>query len=433
MMNALEPQLGTVWGDWSTNWSGNRSWQGAGGDTQNLVETGTATRTGIQQTIEVQTSRFSVGDRIVEVNFIPFMRTRLVAFSATRMKPATQVYAFFDGTAVASYVKSGSYSYTPLVGVNTVTAHPGTASTLTTDANGAVSGTFLIPNNSALNFPTGQKEFKLTQSSTNDDEVTTTSATANYTAAGLLETRENVIISTRTPVIARNSVTDTTSDSRIVGTRQIQRNWEDPLAQSILLDQAAFITSVDLYFTAKDAAIPVQLSIREMVNGFPTQNVLPFANVVLNPGSVNTSGATTFTFPSPVYLQDSVEYAIVIIANSNKYTVRYAEIGKEDQNGNRISQQPYNGVLFKSQNASTWTADQNKDLTFVLKRAVFDTTTRVATLRNSALPSRQLVVDPLTTVVNTAAQDNIITVAHRDHSHSAGDSVTLAGFAATNG
>jgi len=433
MMNALEPQLGTVWGDWSTNWSGNRSWQGAGGDTQNLVETGTATRTGIQQTIEVQTSRFSVGDRIVEVNFIPFMRTRLVAFSATRMKPATQVYAFFDGTAVASYVKSGSYSYTPLVGVNTVTAHPGTASTLTTDANGAVSGTFLIPNNSALNFPTGQKEFKLTQSSTNDDEVTTTSATANYTAAGLLETRENVIISTRTPVIARNSVTDTTSDSRIVGTRQIQRNWEDPLAQSILLDQAAFITSVDLYFTAKDAAIPVQLSIREMVNGFPTQNVLPFANVVLNPGSVNTSGATTFTFPSPVYLQDSVEYAIVIIANSNKYTVRYAEIGKEDQNGNRISQQPYNGVLFKSQNASTWTADQNKDLTFVLKRAVFDTTTRVATLRNSALPSRQLVVDPLTTVVNTAAQDNIITVAHRDHSHSAGDSVTLAGFVATNG
>ena len=36
-------------------------------------------------------------------------------------------------------------------------------------------------------------------------------------------------------------------------------------------------------------------------------------------------------------------------------------------------------------------------------------------------------------MANTAAQDNIITVAHRDHGHSAGDSVTLAGFAATNG
>ena len=44
----------------------------------------TARRTGVQQSITVQTSRFSTGDRIVEVNFVPFMRTRLVAFSATR-------------------------------------------------------------------------------------------------------------------------------------------------------------------------------------------------------------------------------------------------------------------------------------------------------------------------------------------------------------
>ena len=432
MMKVLEPQVGTVWGDWSTNWSGRtRLGRVDASDRRDVIETGTATRTGIQRTIEVQTSRFSVGDRIVEVNFIPFMRTRLVAFAATRMKPGVQVFAFFYGVSVANFVKSGSHSFTPLVGVNTVTAHPGGASTLTTDANGAVSGTFLIPNNSSLSFATGQKEFKLTQSSTNDDEVTTTSATANYQATGLLETRENVIVSTRTPVIQRNSVSDTRNNERVIG--RVIRRWEDPLAQSILLDQAAFITSVDLYFTAKDAAIPVQVSIREMVNGFPTQNVLPFANVVLNPGSVSTTAATTFTFPSPVYLQDGTEYAIVIMANSNKYIVRFAELGKEDQNGNRISQQPYNGVLFKSQNASTWTADQNKDLTFVLKRAVFDTTTRVATLRNAALPSRQLVADPLTTVANTAAQDNIITVTHRDHSHSAGDSVTLAGFAATNG
>ena len=158
------------------------------------------------------------------------------------------------------------------------------------------------------------------------------------------------------------------------------------------------------------------------------------AEVTLNPGAVSTSAATTFTFPSPVFLQDGVEFAIVIMANSNKYNVRFAEIGDEDQNGNRISQQPYNGVLFKSQNASTWTADQNKDLTFVLKRAVFDiSTTRIAVLRNAALPSRALVSNPLTTVANTAAQDNIITVAHRDHGHSAADSVTLQDFAATNG
>jgi len=431
MKAALEPQVGTVWNDWSTNWTGEKSWQRSGNwDIQ--TEKGNSRRTGIQQTIEVQTSRFSAGDRIVEVNFIPFMRTRLVAFTATRMKPATQVYAFFDGVSVANFVSTTSSSYTPLVGINNVTVHPAGATTLTTDANGAVSGTFLIPNNSTLSFKTGEKEFKLTQSSSNDDEVTETSATAMYNASGLLESRENVIISTRTPVIQRLSVEEKRVDNRETSRRRV--NWCDPLAQSILLDQAAFVTGVDLYFTAKDAGIPVNVSIREMVNGFPTQKIIPFSDVTLNPSAVSTSAATTFTFPSPVYLQDGVEYAIVIMSNSNKYLVRYAEIGKEDQNGNRISQQPYAGVLFKSQNASTWTADQNKDLTFVLKRAVFDiSATRNAVLRNAALPSRALVTDPLTTVVSGASASNVFTVTHRDHGMSAGDSVTLAGFAATNG
>ena len=431
MVANLQPQVGTVWGEWSTNWTGHQ-WRGVGGRTNGLFDTGTSTRSGIVSTIEVITSRFSVGDRIVEVNFVPFMRTRLVAFDATRMKPGVQVYAFFDDVSVANFVSTTSSSYTPLVGVNTVTAHPAGATTLTTDANGAVSGTFLIPNNSALNFPTGEKEFKLTQSSTNNDETTTTSASAMYTAAGLIETVENVVMSTRTPFIQKTSAgTQSTTASRDTGRRV---TWGDPLAQSILLDKTAFITSVQLYFTTKDAAIPVQVQIRKMVNGFPTQVVIPFSDVTLNPSAVSTTAATTFTFPSPVLLQDGVEYAITVIANSNEYNVRYAQIGDEDQNGNRISQQPYNGVLFKSQNASTWTADQNKDLMFVMNRAVFDiSATRNCVLRNAALPSRQLVSNPLTTVVSASGANNTFTVAHRDHGMKAADTVTFAGFAATNG
>ena len=433
MMANLEPQIGTIWGEWSTNWSGNSSWE-ASGRRRDLIETGVQERSGVQQTIEVQTSVQSTGDRIVEVNFIPFMRTRLVAFSATSMKPATQVYAFFDNTDVSNYVSTNASSYEPLIGINTVTSHPATQTTLTTDANGAVSGTFLIPNNSTLNFSTGDKEFKLTQSSTNDDEVTTTSATAMYTAAGLLETVENVVISTRIPLLQRTAVNQQGSNQR----RTLQTTWVDPLAQSILLDKAAFITSLDLYFTASDPAIPVQIQIRKMENGFPTQEVVPFSNVMLNPyESDNTTrivkvdgSATRFTFPSLVYLQDGVEYAIVIMANSNKYLVNYAQIGDEDQAGYRISQQPYNGVLFKSQNASTWTPDQNKDLRFVLNRAVFDISqSRTCVLRNDTLPSRALIKNPLTTTNNSSD----VTVAHRDHGMSIGDSVTLDECTATNG
>jgi hypothetical protein len=443
MVAALQPQLGTVWGSWETHWTGGgqashestytpgTGWEGPRNQyrtrgTWSFVETTTPRirsgkkRTGVQTTIAVETSRVSQGDRVVEVNFVPYMRTRLVNFSATRMQPNMTVYAYFDGVSISSYVSETQPGYTPLVGINTETAHPSGAGALTTDANGAITGSFLIPNNSATNFTAGTKEFKLTSDNTNNDALSRTTATADFTAAGLIETVENVIISTRTPVLQRNDVS-----SGVV-------SWSDPLAQSILLDKAAFITSLDLYFVSKDDNIPVQIQIREMVNGFPTQKVVPFSDVTLNPGSVTADGstATTFTFPSPVFLQDGIEYAFVILANSNNYTVRYAEIGGEDQSGNRISQQPYNGVMFMSQNASTWTADQNKDLMFVLNRAVFDTSvSRTCVLRNAALPSRALVSNPITT---TNSSTNI-TVAHRDHGMKIGDTLTIAAATAING
>jgi len=437
MVQALQPQLGTVWGSWTTNWSGGGGhwdnqytpggWEGPRnsyrkrGSWSRVWVSGNRqisgkSRSGVQTTIAVETSRVEQGDRVVEVNFVPYMRSRLVHFTATRMKPDTTVYAFFDGVAVADYVSETQPGFTPLVGINSVTAHPDGAGALTTDANGAVSGSFLVPNNSTTQFTAGTKEFRLTSDSTNNEALARTSATADYTAAGMIETRENVIVSTRIPRIQRTNV----SSGNVA--------YSDPLAQSFLFDKAQFVTKLDLYFASKDAAIPVQVQIREMVNGFPTQTVVPFSDVTLNPGSVNIDGtATSFTFPSPVFLQDGIEYAFVILANSNDYTVRYAEVGGEDQSGNRISQQPYNGVLFKSANASTWTAEQGKDLTFVLHRAEFDTTTRNAVLRNSALPSRALGNNPITT---TDTSQNV-TVAHRDHGMSVGDSVTIAGVAAT--
>jgi hypothetical protein len=49
-----------------------------------------------------------------------------------------------------------------------------------------------------------------------------------------------------------------------------------------------------------------------------------------------------------------------------------SDIGKEDVTTEKmIVKNPYTGVMFKSQNASTWTADQNKDFKFKLNRADF--------------------------------------------------------------
>ena len=158
---------------------------------------------------------------------------------------------------------------------------------------------------------------------------------------------------------------------------QLERLVGTMLAQTFLIDDVGgvFLTSIDCFFGSKDDNIPVTLQIREVVNGYPGSVILLFAEKVLNVGSysVNTStdgtSATTFTFDSPVYLQENTEYCFVLLANSNNYTAYVGRLGETVLGSDRtISQQPYAGVLFKSQNGSTWTVDQNEDIKFKMKR-----------------------------------------------------------------
>jgi hypothetical protein len=409
---------GTVWDSWTTNWTGSSS--SRSGRRIDTTSTTGQSRSGTITTVGTSTVTTNVGDRVVEVNFAPFMRSRVVTFNATRMKPNTQVYAFFDDVDVSTWVSTNSASsIVPSVGINGVLTHPSTATTLTTDASGALTGTFFVPNNTSVNFKTGEKTFLLTDSSTNSTTDNGTFAVASYTAKGLIETKENVSISTRVPTIQRDTVGQTRTLS------SVSTRWVDPLAQSIQIDLngGAFITSLELYFTSKDAAIPVQVQLREMENGIPTPRIIPFSDITVSPSLVNIDGTSTvFTFDSPVYLQDGIEYCFVILANSSDYRVKYAQIGEEDESGNRISKQPYNGVMFKSQNASTWTPDQNKDLAFKLNRAVFDiSSTKQVLLDNETLPTRSLVMDALATTISS----NDVVVYHRNHGMTTGESVTI--------
>ena len=99
------------------------------------------------------------------------------------------------------------------------------------------------------------------------------------------------------------------------------------------------------------------------------------------------SRPTTFFFDSPVYVQNGVEVAIVLQTDSDKYLTWISRMGERDVGGGRmISEQPYLGVLFKSQNNSTWSAYDFEDLKFTLYRASFDTNVNgKLTLTNDAL------------------------------------------------
>ena len=139
-----------------------------------------------------------------------------------------------------------------------------------------------------------------------------------------------------------------------------------------------FLTRCDVYFRTKDDMdIPVVFQIRSMKDGLPSQHVLPFSEVVLDPNDVNISSdgsvATSFVFKAPVYLEGgNQEYAIALASNSTKYQVYVSRVGENDLlTQTFISNQPYLGSLFKSQNASTWEPSQWEDLKFNLYRADF--------------------------------------------------------------
>ena len=162
----------------------------------------------------------------------------------------------------------------------------------------------------------------------------------------------------------------------------------DPIAQTFFVNRftnpdGIFVSSIDIYFATKDSSgIPVTLELRPTVNGYPhSEKFISGSQVTLNPSSVNLPTnpnvpvATTFTFESPIYLEPG-EYSFVVKANSDEYTVYIGTIGQQRLDGvGPIVSQPYIGSFFKSQNASTWTAEQNSDICFVLRQCRFTANT----------------------------------------------------------
>ena len=159
----------------------------------------------------------------------------------------------------------------------------------------------------------------------------------------------------------------------------------DPIAQTFYVDGLQFgcyVTQLDVFFRTKSSTAPITLQIREVINGYPGNKVIPFGEVTLNPGDVlvseNATSATTFTFPSPVHLQNNTEYCFVLLpaGNDPNYNIWVSELGENELGTqNRISEQPNIGVLFTSANNRSWTAYQKEDIKFTLRRADFEINT----------------------------------------------------------
>ena len=480
------------------------------------------TRSGISETLSVGTITRSVGNRVVDVSIIPYMRNRNVLFKGSNFKPEGTLYSFFDSTNVSKYVAKANrfilvrnkLTYNTAIGnfetaniynnlTNTVegtcltvqrsnkvlsvvsvnpskafnlananligststtsiriagyehysaNANAATVSTITlrvdasgsnnetlyantansntiyivsgtgagqertmnaynavartanvsvnwtttpdntsiysignleTTRNGRLAGIFFIPTGT---FRVGEKRFRLIDNQSGDLGASTSNGDASFFAQGLLQTKEETIISATVPEIERVAVTD----ERVITestTTKVVVGYVDPLAQTFLIspvihNQGIYLEKIRLCFEEKDDNVPVTLQIRPAVNGYPSSAVVyPFSTVTLTPDLVNLTSVpdfdnpanyTEFVFDSPVYMQPG-EHSFVLIANSNKYKVWVAEKGTKDVKSQTvISEQPYGGSLFLSQNGSTGVADQNADMMFRMYRSQFD-------------------------------------------------------------
>jgi hypothetical protein len=357
---------------------------------------------------------------------------------STALLVANIIGTFQNGEQITGSVSNAVATVTGIT-VNTVGGN------ILTNKNGDVNLIFNIPNTESVRFRTGNREFKLIDNTVATGEFTSRGR-ASYRAEGVVETKQATVNAVRNAELVQEIVSGTQtiveSSDRVVS----DTGWYDPLAQTFLIDNkgGCFLSKVDIFFASKDTAIPVTMEIRECVNGYPGKRVLPFSRVTLKPEQVSIStnnvdldGVTTpsydtptsFRFPTPVYVQDGGEYAIVLISDSNNYKVWISQLGDIVPGTSRtISEQPYLGSLFKSQNASTWTTDQTQDLKFAIYKAKFDTSA-VGTVQfvNDVLPYTTIEKDPF----QMTAGSNTVRVWHQNHGLTDLSKVTISGVAGT--
>ena len=426
---SFDNQLGTIWNAWENQWGGvsettvtDRFWRAFDAEEavgslrmgrffERTITTTRSeqTRTGTQTEVIADVTEESQGSRIISQVAIPFVRPRTITITGVGFLPNTRLYPFFDDQDVSAFVTPSSSIYT----TDTTLVAGGV---LKTTASGKIEATFQIPdhraNSSNPKFETGEVEFRMTSSSVDlragrqgETEGPSTAGTVIYTASGILNTEQETVISTRTARVVqtdvsqtRTVVADTRNEEVAVSGSVIDPNFRvfnpDPLAQTFLVEdlQGSFLTKVDLFFVKKDANLPVWVEIRNVVNGYPGQKILPFGTKLLEPSDVNineTTGttATTFTFDSPIYVSSGQEYCVVVRSNSLQYQVWISQMNELDVSGSNrvVSSQPTLGVLFKSQNDKTWTAVQSQDLKLHLYKAKFSSISGIVQLDNSTI------------------------------------------------
>jgi len=324
-----------------------------------------------------------VGDFITNSQFRPFIRSRELSIEMYGLRPNTRHYFFFDEQDINAFVSPGTYQadLNSVSGGLPVRKSGEYGAAITANSNGELFAVFNIPENT---FFVGERELIITDVSSLDniESAAASLGKLKYNAYNFSEERAGLTISTRPPEF---DVIETRS-TRTVVNRETEVRRKDPLAQTFFVKDtmtqgadALYLGRVDVYFKRKGLSNGVTIMIREVVNGYPSSEILPFAKKHLRSSQVNVSDdssvATSIFFDAPVRLDAEKEYALVVMpdAADPDYLIFTQKVGGTDLiTGLPINSDWGDGVLFTSTNNMAWQSYQDEDVKFDLYRYNFN-------------------------------------------------------------
>lgn len=375
----------------------------------------TTTTTETQASIESRTDTYSF-DRVTDVSLIPYMRATQIEFVAGGLYPNTRHYVFFDGVDVTSM--------TNIIGSSEKIKDAIVAGVLLSDSNGVLSGIINIPEG---RFFTGVKDVRVTSDPNNTklEQNEISYATAQFFSGGINQQKQAVNLQVTTPVY--NEVMTSNTVNNTFTSVNVQRINRDPIAQSFKYEKDCMLSKIDLYFETADPGTTINVAIRTMENGYPTTIVL--GEVEMPAEQIKTSWdgtiATTFEFPTPIRIQQGIEYCFVISGETPMTRVWVAHLGERCVNvPNKIADSQVTlGSSFRSQNGSTWNAEQFEDIMYKMYVAKFNEQPMVLAVDiHGAMEEQPLDITPF----EAEKGSNLVRVyVKNDHALSVGDKVVL--------
>lgn len=461
--------LGTTWGAWSmqnrtivgqasTTTRGATTETRVSGNTARTVDivfdstrTSTTTRTdfvreGIEKSVGSRTQTYTTGEMVRSVQIIPYIRETVIRFVGSGMKPNTRVYAFFDNQPVSEFCRDVQVEINE-ANVASMRAMLALGAPLYTDETGTIFGEFHVPGG---RFFTGAKTFRLTadvnfsaiRAGEGDPDAETTFADAIFFAGGLdvtkQESRLNIITPTfsevevsegRSEFNTTNTVTTSVVSEQVVTsvTSRPVTPWRtDPVAQSFVFPEDRFLAAFDVYFQSVDLVNnKILIEVRSTINGYPSSEVLASKEYLAEnvPVSDDATVPHRVTLDFPVFLRGGTEYCFVVGGWTPDTRIWVAKMGGTDVTNpeKTVETQPSLGSSFRSQNGSTWNAEQLEDIKYTLYVARFVEGDMNVVFENTAMGVEMLDANPFETQLGSSR----VRVFHHAHGFVEGDKVTV--------